>query len=151
MGAVLAALSLTNSPLVIGSAFIGGILPDIIDQSRAKLGKNRQAQQRIFNATHRGASHWFGWWLLLLLACAALPQTLLREVAAGFALGGLSHIALDMLTVRGVPLAPFTRKGSISLRFCKTGSWKEYIFLAAVTLGALAIAAWRLELVEKLS
>lgn len=144
MGAVLAALSLTGSPLVIGSAFAGGILPDVIDQKRARLGKNRRERQKIFNSAHRGASHWFGWWLLLFFASAMLSQAPLREIAAGLALGGLSHVGLDMLTTRGVPLVPFTRKGSVSLRFCSTGSWKEYVFLAAITLSALALGAWRL-------
>lgn len=150
MGGLLAAISLTGSPLVIASAFVGSILPDLIDQKRAGLGKNRREQQRIFNATHRGASHWVGWWLALFIACAALPQLLLREAAAGLALGGLSHVALDMLTTRGVPLMPFTRKGSIRLRFCSTGSWKEYAFLAGMTLAVLALAAWRLGVPGKL-
>ena len=52
----------------------------------------------------------------------------------GLGFGGLSHVALDMLTPQGVPLQPFSRKGRFSLKLCATGSVGEYCFLAAIVL-----------------
>ena len=53
-------------------------------------------------------------------------------MCTGLALGGLSHVVLDMLTVQGVPLLPFSRKNRFSLKLCKTGGVGEYVFLACM-------------------
>lgn len=143
MGACLSALALQLSPLGLGAAIAGSILPDVIDQKRAALGASPQARQRIFNRTHRGASHWFGWWLALFILCSTIRQTPLRELCAGLALGGVSHVILDMLTSRGVPLTPFSHRGNITLKFCATGSPMEYAVLGLFTIMILALLTWR--------
>lgn len=146
-GAVFGALLLQLSPLAIAAALVGGILPDIIDQKLSASGRSSKARQKIFNKIHRGPSHWFVWWLLAFLCCSSISHMPGREIAAGLALGGLSHVALDMLTSRGVPIMPFSRKGSLSLHLCSTGSWREYVFLLfliCATLYLLYSRYWRI-------
>ena len=61
-----------------------------------------------------------------------------RAVCFGAAVGGLSHVVLDMMTPQGIPLLPFTRKNRFSLHLCKTGSIGEYAFCAAM-IAAMAV------------
>jgi inner membrane protein len=99
------------------AACLGAILPDKLDQAIAKRSRN---PQRTFNQIHRGTTHWFGWWVaILLVAC--------------------SHVVLDMLTPSGIPLHPFSRKNKLSFKVCSTGSVGEYVFLGVmlVLLGFL--------------
>ena len=92
------------------AACLGAILPDKLDQAIAKRSRN---PQRTFNQIHRGTTHWFGWWVAILV--------------------------LDMLTPSGIPLHPFSRKNKLSFKVCSTGSVGEYVFLGVmlVLLGFL--------------
>lgn len=120
------------------AAWAGAVLPDVLDQRLAGSAHSKRARQRAFNRIHRGATHWFGWWLALFLAAMTLPlPPLERAGLMGLGFGGLSHVILDMLTPQGVPLQPFSRKGRFSLKLCATGSLGEYCFLAAI-----AVTAW---------
>lgn len=157
--AAASAIALGMPVAAVGGAVAGAVLPDVIDHRVAALSPNRQ---RAFNQIHRGASHWFGWYVALLLAALAAPefmpgllsglksagllhgslgkvgQGVLASVMAGVAYGALSHVLLDMCTPSGVPLTPFSRKNKISLNLCSTGSLREYAFLA-VSLVVLAL------------
>ncbi len=137
--AVASAIALGLPSPAIGGTVVGAILPDMIDQSIAKCSRT---PQKTFWRIHRGSTHWFGWYLALLLltmniSAKALPSELgtmalradIIQVGMGIAFGGLAHILLDMLTPSGVPLQPFSKKHRFSLRLCSTGSVGEYIFL----------------------
>ena len=142
--AVAAALALHLPLEGVAAACVGAVLPDVLDQRVAGLAGGKKTRQKVFNAIHRGTTHWFGWWLALLLAALvasapALPPAW-RGVPPGLGLGGLSHVLLDMLTPAGVPLLPFSRKSRISLHLCATGSLGEYCFLACA-----AGAVWLLK------
>ena len=133
VGAIAAALWLGLPAAGVAASFVGGVLPDVFDQKIAGLFGNRQ---KAFNRIHRGFTHWPGLWLgLFLAALYFLPKEaawLSRPVCTGLALGGLSHVVLDMLTVQGVPLLPFSRKNRFSLKLCKTGGVGEYVFLVCM-------------------
>lgn len=134
-GAVFLGLALGLSPAGVASASVGALVPDIVDQKVSNLGSTRAQRQRIFNKIHRGTSHWFGWWLAMLAGAFCFPlQFIPSDALAGVAFGGLSHVALDMLTPYGVPVLPFSRKTRVSLNMCKTGSAAEYIFLGCIAL-----------------
>ncbi|MBQ9405949.1 MAG: metal-dependent hydrolase [Desulfovibrio sp.] len=112
----------------------GAVLPDMLDMRIAGLAATRAGRQRLFNAVHRGGTHWMGWWLALwigALSVSGLPD-MLRELALGLGLGGLSHVFLDMLTPAGVPLLPHARRPAVSLKICATGSLGEYCILALI-------------------
>ena len=73
--------------------------------------------------------------ILVFAAVLLVPREgeyLLRPVCVGLAVGGLSHVVLDMLTPQGIPLLPFSRRNRFSLKLCKTGSFGEYAFLATM-------------------
>ncbi len=141
-------------PVGIFAAWAGSLLPDIIDQRVAGLfSVNARGRQAVFAHIHRGLSHWFVLWLLLLFVsfqswrplaglCRdfSMDETLLlpvlREVVYGLGLGGFLHVALDMLTPRGVPVLPFTGL-SVSVPLCRTGGPSEYVFLACLCLFCL--------------
>ena len=57
----------------------------------------------------------------------------------GLGFGGLSHVILDMLNPHGVPIMPFSRKPTFSLKLCSTGSLGEYVFLAAMLVVFIAL------------
>lgn len=148
--AVGAAFMLGMPLMAIGAAWIGGIVPDVLDQKRAALSRN---PQKAFNLIHRGTTHWFGWWLALWalgLALAPSPwfeaqpimniAPILAYLLTGLGFGAFSHIALDACTTAGVPLTPFSRKHKFSLKLCRTGSAAEYLGLAA-----FCVAFWLLE------
>ena len=132
-----AALAL-HLPLEGGvAACLGAILPDKLDQAIAKRSRN---PQRTFNQIHRGTTHWFGWWVaILLVACSHLVPPHWQPALLGIGLGGISHVVLDMLTPSGIPLHPFSRKNKLSFKVCSTGSVGEYVFLGVmlVLLGFL--------------
>lgn len=138
-GAFVSAFALAMPLVSVGAAIAGSVFPDVIDRNLSNLASTRRGRQRVFNQTHRGSSHWAGWWLGLFLLLLALPLPALpRDMAIGFVFGALSHIFMDFLTTRGVPISPFSRKNNISCRICSTGSFGEYVILAAIiAFGAL--------------
>ncbi len=138
------ALLLHLSPVGIFAAWAGSVLPDIFDQRVAGIFSiSRRARQAVFASIHRGLSHWFFLWLCLFAAswgsfvdlCPVRPEILpsLREFVYGLGLGGFLHVALDMLTPRGVPVIPFTRL-SIAAPLCRTGGASEYVFLVCLCI-----------------
>lgn len=139
-GAVFGALALTLPLPAVFCSALGAVAPDAIDQRLSKMAGRKR--QKTFNKIHRGSSHWFGWWLLLFLAALAIPiPSLLRDAAAGFALGSLIHVGMDALTPRGVPMLPTQRKFRLAIPVCSTGKAGEYLFLATIT--GTALLFWR--------
>ena len=132
-----------NFPIVaMGGVMLGSILPDIIDSGMAKFSSN---PQKNFYKVHRGFTHWYGFYAILLALAYVLiwhPKILYINymdktsiyIVAGIAFGGLMHVILDMCTPSGVPLLPFRKNPRFSLRLFKTGSWQEYVFLACFML-----------------
>lgn len=129
-------------PVGLAGVLLGSVLPDMLDMGLARLLIFRQT---AFNRIHRGATHWFGWWLPPLVV-ALLQYKGFSQIPAdvlfvlGVLFGCLIHVLLDMCTTMGVPVAPWTRKHMISLKLCSTGGLREYLFLAAfvVLFGFLA-------------
>ena len=124
-------------PVCLAGVAVGSVLPDVLDQGMARLLVFRQL---AFNRIHRGVTHWFGWWLALSFSTllqvkgtAFPPDATLFALGIGF--GGLAHVLLDMCTVTGVPVAPWSKKHMFSLKLCSTGSMREYAFLAAAVIG----------------
>lgn len=131
-GAIVAGSILEFPIEILASAFVGSIVPDIIDQKISSLAPTRKTKQILFNQIHRGNSHWFGWWLGLFLLTMAYPDLPFINIGIGLAFGALSHVILDSLTTSGVPVIPFNRKNKLSLGFCSTGSFREYCFLGVL-------------------
>ncbi len=145
-GAILGALALNVSPAAAIMVIPGAILPDLADFKLAGYGKNRRQKQKIFARIHRGSTHWFGWWLGLLVLVLSIPiPNLAQDALAGIALGGFSHVFMDMLTPRGIPLFPFGPRCYFSAPICSTGTYREYIFLIFIILGSIILLWQRIE------
>ncbi len=127
-----------------GVAF-GAILPDMLDMGFSRMTPN---PQRTFQAIHRGITHWFGWYVAMLIfiaLCGNYPRSMgayymnlkLLYFVGGVGFGGLFHVLLDMCTPSGVPIFPFNKQKRVSFKLFSTGSVQEYVFLA-LTLALFA-------------
>ena len=143
-GALLWGACLGAPPAALLMALPGAILPDLADLKLARASGGKGKTRKAFNKLHRGSSHWFGWWLgLFLLALAAPLPAIAQDAAAGLALGGFSHVLMDMMTPKGVPLLPFSRKRRASTPICSTGGKGEWLFFAIILAAGAALAAFK--------
>lgn len=140
---------------------IGSVLPDMVDTAMARGDK------KVWRRIHRQTSHWFGWYLVIIMTGLSYPEPqrivldLLRAThitfpgvspcgagagqrhrpticSFGWAFGGLIHVLLDALTPMRVPLYPFGGSKRFGINLVSTGTWRETIFLF-VALGAIAL------------
>lgn len=115
----------------MGLAYLGSTVPDSIDFFLAKIGFN-------FNKIHRKHSHAWVWYALMLalLHFAAYPfiannfAELLKykDLITAFFLGIFSHIFLDMLTIKGVPIFINPNK-KMAVKLVSTDTWTESVFI----------------------
>lgn len=126
--------------LVAGA--VGGLLPDI-DHSGSKATKSAGIFGTILSKclNHRGITHVPLFWCLCYgLSAYYLPQWYL--VTLPLFLGCLSHIFLDALTPKGVPLlAPFVSK-KIHFLSIKTGGKIELLCSALLQLFSLLLIVY---------
>jgi inner membrane protein len=127
-----------TEPTALGLAALGSLLPDI-DHPGSWAGK-RMALISIPLAAligHRGLTH-----SLLAIAVFALLLALLGpdHLAAPLAVGYLSHLLADSLTLSGVPLL-WPSKRPFGLRLIRTGSLPEIALIAALGAGVAAAGA----------
>ncbi len=114
---------------------VGGLLPDI-DHSNSKITRSTgfvgSLLSKIF--PHRGITHAPFFWILLWVALHfTLPA--FSFVFFPLLLGCLSHIFLDALTPKGVPVfLPFHKK-YVNLSRITTGGKLEYLVCALLHLG----------------
>lgn len=125
-------LYLSLAPLSLLSALLGSILPDLCDQRFAAfLARSRRERAFYFAKVHRGFSHWFGLWLVLLWVTELLgPPWALFTL--GLAFGALLHIFFDALTPMGVPLFPFACSFRLGYPLCRTASLGEYVLVGLI-------------------
>ena len=157
--AVAGALAVGAHPAALFAVMIGSVLPDMVDTAMARGGK------KVGRRIHRQTSHWFGWYLVIIILGFLLPTQrivldLLRATHITFpgvspsalaqvsgigndllvwvGIGGLIHVLLDALTPMRVPLYPFGGSKRFGINLVSTGTWRETIFLF-VALGAIAL------------
>lgn len=141
------------------AVLVGSVLPDMVDTAIA------HGDKKVWRRIHRQTSHWFGWYVLLILLGFTLPlqevtADLLRATNISFpgvshsalsgagelgndlivwvGIGGLVHVLLDALTPMRVPVYPFGGSKRFGISLVSTGTWQEYAFLV-VALGAIAV------------
>ena len=114
------------------AACLGAILPDKLDQAIAKRSRN---PQRTFNQIHRGTTHWFGWWVaILLLACSHLVPPHWQPALLGIGLGCL--VASGIGSVLGGTLAQ-SMGGGITFSATPTPMAVAVSFGVSVGIGIL--------------
>lgn len=127
LAGVALAIGLGSSPLELVSILAGAVLPDVLDYTIAA------GSPELFARLHRGATHWFGWWLLATLVgvTSVLPMPF-DGIVFGLGVGGVSHCLLDALTNSGVPLVLGRRYPRLKARLFNTGSLGELVFASAI-------------------
>ena len=142
-GAATASLAATLGVLPVDAplaaiAAAASLVPDI-DHASSTLGRRLGPISWLLSklAGHRTWTHslWaLGGWAWFWFSCAPF------EFAATVTLGYASHIAVDALTPKGVPL--FNLRKRHSLRLARTGGVGEIPFLTVFS--AVAVAPWLL-------
>lgn len=136
-GALAAALWFQADPAVCVGMAGGAVLPDMLERMVSRGNRRR------FLRIHREWLHWFGWYAgLLAAALVPSPAPSVRLLAAGAALGALSHLLLDALNPSGVPLLPFRSRPRLRYGLVSTGSWGEWC-LAGMLCVLIALARVR--------
>lgn len=117
-------------PELIPLAVAGATAPDWLESVPALVGKRKPA--------HRTVTHIVAYWVLAL--AFGLWVWDFHGIVAAFALGGLSHVLCDSLTVMGVPLFWWSPERSTFFGApFKTGKPGEYVFTGLVVAGCLAL------------
>jgi membrane-bound metal-dependent hydrolase YbcI (DUF457 family) len=80
--------------------------------------------ERVFMVQHRTWTHWPGWWAgLVVVGLAGMLVWPVSAFVAGFGMGGLLHLGLDVGTHMGVPLKwPPDGRRRFSLHLYQTGA-----------------------------
>ena len=132
---------------------LGSIAPDAMDTAIA------HGDKQVWRRIHRQTTHWFGWYILIILLGLSLPlQPMVSDVLSSiplfsfswgelarlsrlgndcivwFGIGGLAHVLLDALTPMRVPLYPFGGTKRFGLPLVSTGTWRETVFLGLALL-----------------
>lgn len=155
VGAAAFALSTPDAAVLVAGAWLGSLLPDA-DRAGSRIYRARTLERRAWPLRvvgrlarlplralillgHRGLTHS----LVAVAAVTALAYLLAPDAfAAGVGVGYLAHVAADACTPGGVPLlAPFSgRRRHLLPRPIRvpTGSWRELVVAAALTVGTVA-------------
>ena len=148
--------SIIPALIVIGTAAIGSLLPDI-DHPGSLLSSSSGLSRHISNSIaavtpHRGLTHTPIFAGLIIAALYYFLQKRIKycdPICIGLAVGILSHLVLDTLTERGVMWAwPITPK---HLRLCRIRSnrttekmLRGFMNMGAVVLG-VGFAIWEIQ------
>lgn len=118
----------------IPTAILGALAPDLDctwafkKDSRTGKSVNRRLPPYL---RHRGFTHHLLLWsALLLVATFCIPHHLTHELMFGYAIGGLSHLAGDMVNPSGIPY--WRTRDRLALKWLKTNSVMEGLFVAVV-------------------
>ena len=91
----------------------------------------------FFFAEHKGFSHS----ILGIILLSALFEIACKPVAPAFAIGIISHVLIDLLTIRGLMLF-FPFRIRISLGLCKSGGKVNTFLLIAGTTASFIMIIW---------
>ena len=103
--AVAGALAAGAHPGALVAVMVGSVLPDMVDTAMAR------GDQKVWRRIHRQTSHWFGWYLIIIILGFTFPTQrivldLLRATHISFpgvspsALAQVSGIGNDTCPVR---------------------------------------------------
>lgn len=119
-------------------ALPGATAPDWLEWPRRTAGGSRTSV-----IPHRTLTHWVPLWLIAAGFGWAMAENPVASGLLGFAVGGLTHLAVDLPNPMGIPLwTPWRR---VSLRLWVSGSHEIEQVLASWVIGFFAmVVAYRL-------
>lgn len=142
-------LNCISSGIIIAGASIGSISPDI-DHPESKVGRKLLLKpisitiSKLFG--HRTITHSLLFSIIMsyaLIASASLFSGLLNYIylnfVIGFCVGWISHLLLDLMTVRGIPIYyPLIKKKYNIFKF-KTNKDEELVSILTILFTGVAI------------
>ena len=146
---------LLSSALIVSGATIGSLAPDI-DHPESKVGRKFILKpisifiNKLFGhrtITHSVVMSIFMTIILLssTLLFAGISNFIYSNIIIGFCVGWFSHLLLDLLTVKGIPIFyPFIKKKYNLLKF-KTNKDEEFVSILVIFItGIFMVAYFRL-------
>lgn len=100
----------------------------------------RLAKKFPFLTKHRGIMHTLLFPFIILVMSSISSYDVTKALVFGLAIGYLSHLYADSLTVEGCPLVWPISQECVGPRLCKTGSIFEYIFAALLSVFCVVYA-----------
>ena len=143
---------LLSSALIVSGATIGSLAPDV-DHPESKVGRKFILKpisifiNKVFG--HRTITHSVV--MSIFMTIILLSSTLLftgisnfiySNIIIGFCVGWFSHLLLDLLTVKGIPVFyPFIKKMYNLLRF-KTNKDEEFVSILVILITGISMVAY---------
>lgn len=143
---------LLSSTLIVSGATIGSLAPDV-DHPESKVGRKFILKpisifiNKVFG--HRTITHSVV--MSIFMTIILLSSTLLftgisnfiySNIIIGFCVGWFSHLLLDLLTVKGIPVFyPFIKKKYNLLRF-KTNKDEEFVSILVILITGISMVAY---------
>lgn len=143
---------LLSSALIVSGATIGSLAPDV-DHPESKVGRKFILKpisifiNKVFG--HRTITHSVV--ISIFMTIILLSSTLLftgisnfiySNIIIGFCVGWFSHLLLDLLTVKGIPVFyPFIKKKYNLLRF-KTNKDEEFVSILVILITGISMVAY---------
>lgn len=128
---------------VLCGAMLGSLLPDI-DHRNSYIGRKLRITSFIISKTfgHRGIVHtpiavlsFTALLIFLVMQLAGMIQTVSLYFVIGVSSGMFSHLFLDMMTKRGIPLLyPIKRKSYRIARFTGGGTGDNFVIIGCIFL-----------------
>lgn len=129
---------LTLTGVLIGGSLIGSLMPDI-DHKGTTIGSKFKLISIVINnlfghrgATHAPIVHMLITTILLILGggLTDYPKLIYTSFVIGLFIGGISHLLLDSITVKGIPLLyPISNR---KFRLCKLTVGKQELLIQAI-------------------
>lgn len=144
--------NLISSGLIISGATIGSLAPDI-DHPESKVGRKFLLRpisiliSKLFGhrtITHSVVMSVFMTILLLISTTmfTGIPKFIYSNLIIGFCVGWMSHLLLDLITVKGIPIYyPFIKRKYSLLKF-KTSRDEELVTMLIILLTGTLIALY---------
>lgn len=143
---------LVSSVLIVCGASVGGLAPDI-DHPESKVGRKLLLKpisiliNKVFG--HRTITHSLVmsiFMTILLISSTNMFSGILKfiysNLVIGFCIGWLSHLMLDLITVKGIPIYyPFIKKKYSLLKF-KTNKDEELVSMIVILITGILMAIY---------
>lgn len=130
----------TQGTLFAAAGFAGALLgstaPDWLELPQKPTFWGTGGKRLI---PHRTLTHWWPLWVWLFISTLHMQGTLISALLEGFALGGLSHLVVDLPNPMGVPFATPFASSRKSLKWWRSGQHEFLIISVFIAIGLLTL------------
>lgn len=139
--AIMPEMSILSSAMLAIACIFGATAPDWLEIAwHSNEGRRRSI------IPHRKVTHWIPLWLGLLLYAIYYLDNAHSYILIGFAVGGLTHLLVDIPNPMGVPL--FHPWRNVSLNWWKSGERERLIILTFILVDVFFISGFDEKLIK---